>query len=220
MATMPEGRRFDEVVLCEGAWYANMYLKRFGLEPGHSILVYGASGAIGTAAVQLAKFYGAAVTAVVATPQLDLAANLGADMVIDYTATDFTRIGASFDFVLDAVGKTSYFACRPLLKRKGVFAATDLGHWWQNIILAVWSSITKSGRVVFPTPRADGALVEFLRDRIEANELRAVVDRTYPLEEIADAYRYVETQRKTGIVVIDVAPGPSKSEEIRQVNTT
>jgi len=215
IAGMPEGRRFNEVVICEGAWYANMYLKKFGLEPGHNILIYGASGAIGTAAVQLAKFYGAAVTAVVATPHLDLAAHLGADNVIDYTATDFTHIGASFDFVLDAVGKSSYFACRPLLKPTGVFAATDLGPWWQNIVLALWSSITRSGRVVFPTPRADRPLVEFLRDRIEANELRAVVDRTYPLENIADAYRYVETQQKNGIVVIDVAPGPSKSYAIQ-----
>ena len=210
VAVMPEGRRFDEVVLCEGAWYANMYLKKFGLEPGHSILIYGASGAIGTAAVQLAKFYGASVTAVVATPHLGLAADLGADEVIDYTATDFTQIGAAFDFVLDAVGKTSYFACRPLLKPTSVFAATDLGPWWQNIVLALWSSVTGSGRVVFPTPRADRALVEFLRERIEASELRAVVDRTYPLEDIADAYRYVETQQKTGIVVIDVTPGSSK----------
>lgn len=208
IARMPEGRRFDEVVLCEGAWYANMYLERFGVGPGHRILIYGASGAIGTAAVQLAKFYSAEVTAVVATRQLELAADLGADNVVDYTATDFTRIGASFDFVLDAVGKTTYFACRALLKPTGVFAATDLGPWWQNIVLTLWSSATGSGRVVFPTPRADRALVEFLRDRIAANELRAVIDRTYPLKDIADAYRYVETQQKTGIVVIDVAPDP------------
>ena len=98
---------------------------------------------------------------------------------------------------------------------RGVFAATDLGPWWQNIVLALWSSITRSGRVVFPTPRAYRALVEFLRDRIEANELRAVVDRTYPLEDISDAYRYVETQQKIGIVVIDVAPGSSKSYAIQ-----
>ena len=206
ISTMPEGRRFDEVVVCEGAWYANMYLSKFGIERGHRILIYGASGAIGTAAVQVAKFYGATVTAVVATPHLDLAARLGADEVIDYTTTDFTQIGASFDFVLDAVGKTSYFDCRPLLKPTGVFAATDLGPGWQNIFLALWSFITGSGRVVFPTPHASRTLVEFLSARLEAHDLRAVVDRRYSLEEIAEAYRYVETQRKTGIVVIDVAP--------------
>jgi NADPH:quinone reductase-like Zn-dependent oxidoreductase len=131
--------------------------------------------------------------------------HLGADEVIDYTAEDFTQIGSSFSFILDAVGKTSYFACRPLLKPNGVFAATDLGPWWQNIIVAAWSSITKSGRVIFPTPRADRALVEFVRERIEANELRAVVDRRYALEDIAEAYGYVETPQKTGIVVIDMA---------------
>jgi len=206
ISKMPEGRSFDEVVVCEGAWYANMYLSKFGLKPGHKILIYGASGAIGTAAVQLARFYGATVTAVVATPHLDLAALLGAGDVIDYTATDFTLAGASFDFVLDAVGKTSYFECRPLLKPTGVFAATDLGPWWQNIVLALWSSITGSGRVVFPTPHASRTLVEFLSARIEGRDLQAVVDRSYALEEIAEAYRYVETQRKTGIVVIEVAP--------------
>lgn len=132
-----------------------------------------------------------------------------------HTAEDFTQVGASFDFVLDAVGKTSYFACRPLLKPRGVFAATDLGPWWKNVVLALWSSVTRSGRVVFPTPRADRALVEFLRDRIEANDLRAVVDRTYSLEDIADAYRYVETQRKTGIVVIDMALEPPETCEIQ-----
>jgi len=206
VARMPEGKRFDEIVVCEGAWYANMYLSKFGLKPGHKILIYGASGAIGTAAVQLAKFYGAEVTAVVSTPHLELAARLGADNIIDYTARDFTQTGACFDFVLDAVGKTSYFECRPLLKPTGIFAATDLGPWWQNIVLALWSSITGTGRVVFPTPHADQNLVNFLSARIETQDLQAVVDRKYSLEDIAEAYRYVETQRKTGIVVINVAP--------------
>jgi NADPH:quinone reductase-like Zn-dependent oxidoreductase len=110
VSTMPSGARFDEVVVCEGAWYANTYLRKFNLKPGHKILIYGASGAIGTSAVQLSKSYGAEVTAVVSTPHLDLAKRLGADRVVDYTVEDFAQIGESFDFVLDAVGKTSY--CR------------------------------------------------------------------------------------------------------------
>ncbi|MGI9303379.1 MAG: NAD(P)-dependent alcohol dehydrogenase [Gammaproteobacteria bacterium] len=206
IAAMPTGLCFDEAVVCEGAWYADMYLKRFRLEPGHEILIYGASGAIGTAAVQLAKSCGANVTAVVSTRHLGLVKSLGADRAVDYTAEDFTQIGETFDFVLDAVGKTTFFRCRRLLKRSGIFAATDLGPWCQNPVLAIWSSITGSNRVVFPTPKNSEAFVDFLKGRMEAGELRAVTDRKYPLEAIADAYRYVETGQKTGIVVINVMP--------------
>jgi len=206
VSVMPTGKHFHEVVVCEGAWYADTYLRKFNLKPGHKILIYGASGAIGTAAVQLAKYYGAKVTAVVATPHLDLARRLGADHVVDYTAEDFTKIGGVFDFVLDAVGKTSYFRCRELLKPRGVFAATDLGRWWQNIVLSIWSSLTGTGRVVLPMPRDDRQAVEFLKARIEAGDFSAVIDRTYRLRDIADAYRYVETGKKVGIVVVEVVP--------------
>ena len=206
VAVMPPGKRFAEVVVCEGAWYADTYLKKFKLKPGHKILIYGASGAIGTSAVQLAKIYGADVTAVVSTPHLDLARWLGADPVVDYTAEDFTKIGETFDFVLDAVGKTSFLRCRPLLKPHGVFAATDFGPWWQNVILAMWSSLTGSGRVMFPTPRRDRSFIKFLKARLEADEFQAVIDRAYRLENIADAYRYAETEQKAGIVVIEVVP--------------
>ncbi len=206
VSAMPSGKRFHEVVVCEGAWYADTYLKKFNLSPGHRILIYGASGAIGTSALQLSKIYGAEVTAVVSTPHLDLARRLGADHVVDYTAEDFTKIGESFDFVLDAVGKTSFFRCRPLLKPEGVFAATDIGPWWQNVILAIFSSLTGTGRVVLATPHLYQSFIEFLKARIEAGEFHAVIDSAYPLRDIADAYRYVETEQKAGIVVIEVVP--------------
>ena len=206
MASMPAGLRLDEAVVCEGALYADSNLRAFGLEPGHRILIYGASGAIGTAAVQLAKSYGAEVTAVVATRHMDLVKSLGADRAIDYTAQDFSRIGETFDFVLDAVGKTTYFRCRRLLEPNGVFAATDLGPWSQNILLLMWSAITRSKRIVFPMPKSSKAFVNFLKARMEAHEFRAVIHRKYPLEAIVDAYRYVETEQKTGIVVINVVP--------------
>jgi NADPH:quinone reductase-like Zn-dependent oxidoreductase len=206
MAAMPAGMRFGEAVVCEGAWYADTNLQALRLAPGHSILIYGASGAIGTAAVQLAKSYGAQVTAVVATRHLDLVRSLGADRAVDYTTEDFTQLGETFDCVFDAVGKTTYFRCRRLLKPAGVFAATDLGPWCQNPLLTIWSAITGSRRVLFPLPQSGRAkaFVEFLRTRMEAGEFRAVIDREYPLEAIADAYRYVETEQKTGIVVINV----------------
>lgn len=203
VSVMPPGKGFDQVVVCEGAWYANTYLQKFNIQPGHNILIYGASGAIGTSAVQLAKIYGADVTAVVSTPNVGLARQLGADSVVDYTAEDFTKIDEHFDFVLDAVGKTSYFQCRGLLKPDGVYAATDLGPWWQNVILALWSSITGTGRVVFPTPRSSQSLVEFIAAHIESANFNAVIDRVYSLCDIAEAYRYVETEQKTGIIVIE-----------------
>jgi len=157
VAVMPTGARFDESVVCEGAFYANAVLNRIKLKPGHKILIYGASGAIGTAMVQLAKSSGAEVTAVVATRHVELVQILGADRAVDYTAEDFTRIGETFDFVADAVGKISFFRCRTLLRPDGIFAATDLGPGGQTLVLAMWSSITRSNRVVIPAPgRIDG----------------------------------------------------------------
>ena len=208
MVAMPAGSCFGGAVVCEGAWYADTYLQGFRLKPGHRILIYGASGAIGTAAVQLAKSYGAKVTAVVATQHLDLVRTIGADRAVDYTAEDFTQIGETFDCVLDAVGKTTYFRCRRLLKPEGVFAATDLGPWCQNPLLVIWSLITGSHRVIFPLPQSSKAkaFVEFLKTIMEAGEFRPIIDREYLLEAIADAYRYVETAQKTGIVVINVRP--------------
>jgi len=206
IATMPPGTRFDEAVVCEGAFYANGSLSVFLREPGLKILIYGASGAIGTAAVQLAKSYGADVTAGVATRHLDLVKSLGANRAIDYTAEDFTRIGERFDFILDAVGKADYFRCRRLLKPGATFASTDAGPRGQNLPLVLWSVITGSKRVLVPLPeRGSGhAFVEFMKGRMEAGQFRAVIDRRYPLDAIADAYRYVETGQKVGIVVINV----------------
>jgi len=156
--------------------------------------------------VQLAKSAGAKVTAVVATPHLELVRTLGADNAIDYTVQDFTRLGATFDAVADVVGKTSFFRCRKLLKPGGIFVATDLGPGGQNVLLALWSSIMRNNRVAIAVPRRIEGFVGFLKDRMEEGQFRAVVDRRFPLEQIADAYRYVETGQKVGIVVVDVAP--------------
>jgi NADPH:quinone reductase-like Zn-dependent oxidoreductase len=207
IALMPPDTRFDQAVVCEGAYYADSGLKKFHVGPGHRILVYGASGAIGSSAVQLAKAYGAEVTAVVPTRHLELARSLGADRVIDYTAQDFSRIGERFDFVFEAVGKTSYFRHRRLLKPTGVFMATDAGPWGQYLPLLLWTAIVKNNRVLVPLPPRGSApaFVAFLKSRMAAGQFRAVIDRTYPLDAIAEAYRYVETGQKAGIVVIEVA---------------
>ncbi|HSY08892.1 MAG TPA: zinc-binding dehydrogenase [Steroidobacteraceae bacterium] len=217
VAAMPAGARFDEAVVCEGAFYANAALKRIDLKPGHKILICGATGAIGTAMIQVAKSIGAAVTAVVATRHLELVKSLGADNAIDYTSEDFTRIGETFDFVVDAVEKIAFFQCRKLLKPDGLFAATDLGTWGQNVLLAMRSSIPRWNRVVIQVPGRINGFVGFMKGRMEG-QFRAIIDRKCALTEIADAYRYVETGQKVGIVVINVAA--DESAHVAQDNRT
>jgi NADPH:quinone reductase-like Zn-dependent oxidoreductase len=203
--TIPDGVDFAEAVLCEGAWYANNNLEKYDMQPGDQILIFGGGGAIGPAAVQLAKFYGAKVTSVVETRHIELVKSLGADHVIDFTREDFTESGKIYDFVFDAVGKTSYSKCKKFLSPKGTFSASDLGPYGQNIWLALWSQLRRNKRVIFPMPICSKAVIEFIKSRVEAGELHAVIDSRYPLESIVEAYRRVDTEQKTGIVVIDVA---------------
>jgi len=206
IAIMPEGLRYDEAVVCEGAFYAHVSVQKYA-KPGSKVMIYGASGAIGSSAVQLAKCAGAHVTAVVPTAHVQLAERLGADRVIDYTTEDFTGIDEKFDFILDAVGKTSFFRCRKILKRDGVYASTDVGPHAQNLPLVLWSAISGNHRVVVPVPTRGSAdaFMTMLKARMEAGQFRATIDRAYPLDAIVDAYRYVETGQKAGIVVIKVA---------------
>jgi NADPH:quinone reductase-like Zn-dependent oxidoreductase len=206
IAHMPSNLRFDQAVVCEGAFYANPIIEHFALKPGHRILIYGASGAIGTAALQLAKYRGAEITAVVAGRHLGLVRSLGADLAVDYTTDAFDQLGRSFDFVLDAVGKLGIRRWRQLLKPGGVFATTDLGPRAQYLPFLLWSGITGNGRFVVPlAKRGSGQVfVNELRAKIEAGRFIPVIDRRYPLAEIADAYRYVQTGEKTGVVVIDI----------------
>jgi len=216
IAHMPANLRFDEAVLCEGAYYAQPIIEHFDLQPGRRILIYGASGAIGTAALQLAKERGAEVVAVVARRHVERIRALGADRVVDYTTDAFDQLGRDFDCVLDAVGKLGIRRWRRWLKPGGVFAATDVGPWAQNLPLIFWSKLTGSGRVVVPlAKRGSGqAFVRDLKRRIEAGRFVPVIDRRYPLASIADAYRYVQTGEKTGVVVIDVVAedGPSRDD--------
>jgi NADPH:quinone reductase-like Zn-dependent oxidoreductase len=204
IAHMPSGVAFNQAVVCEGAWYADTNLRWLGVKAGQSILIYGASGAIGVAAVQLAKARGATVTAVVGTRHLELATSLGADHVIDYTAEDFTQVDDRFDAVFDAVGKTTYGRCCKLMKPAARFSTTDLGPWGQNIFLSIWHRLAGSRRVNIPFPASRHDFVNDMRKLMESGALRAVVDRSYQLEAIAEAYRYVGQGQKTGIVAIDL----------------
>ena len=213
VATMPQGSTYHEVAPgTEGSHYALSFLTKAGIRRGHVILVNGATGAIGSAAVQLAKSLGAEVTAVCGTEQVPLVESLGADRVIDYQSEDFTDDGQIYDAVLDAVGKTSFRRCRRLLKPGGVYASSDLGFLSQNPVLALVTPLFRGRKVVFPIPRHDQSMVRYLGELIGFGQFRPVVDRQYPLDQIVAAYEYVETGQKIGNVVIDIAPaveGPS-----------
>jgi NADPH:quinone reductase-like Zn-dependent oxidoreductase len=205
VVTMPTGLTFEEAAPSfEGSHYALANLRAAGVGAGSDVLVYGATGAIGSAAVQLARCLGGTVTAVCRGEHAALVEGLGAPRVIDYTTTDFTADGATYDVVFDAVGKTSYAQCKPLVRPGGVFVATDLGPFPWNPLLAVTTRIAGSRKVRFPLPKDDQEVMTYLRDRIEAGEFRPVIDRTLALDDIVEAYRYVETGQKIGNVVIRV----------------
>jgi NADPH:quinone reductase-like Zn-dependent oxidoreductase len=203
IAHMPAGMSFEEAApICDGALNALMCLKQADLRKGRTILIYGASGAIGTAAVQLARYFGADVTAVCSTKNLELVKSLGADRVIDYTREDFTKNGQTYDVIFDAVGKHSFRRCRGSLQPGGIYLPTD---GFENLILALLPSRKGSKRVVFQLPpRQPKSDVLFLKELIEAGKFRPVIDRCYPLEDVIEATRYVETQRKVGNVVMTI----------------
>lgn len=201
--TIPENLSYEEAApMTEGSHYALNYLRAAKVRKGQNILVYGATGAIGSAAVQLAKYMGAEVTAVCCGKNLELVKSLGADEAIDYTSRDFTRIDKKFDAVLDAVGKSSFGQCKPLLKEKGIYMSTELGRGSQNPFLALITPLSGGKKVLFPFPTINKNDVVFLKSLVETERFKPVIDRSYPLEQIVEAYRYVETGQKIGNVTI------------------
>lgn len=204
IATMPNGATFEEAAAVpDGAILALNQLRLVDVGPGRRLLVYGASGSIGTAAVQLAKHFGAHVTAVCDTRHVELVTSLGADRVIDYTQEDFTKSGETYDVVFDAVGKHSFLRSRRSLVRGGSYLPTD---GWANIALIPLTRLSKGRRVLMAIPpRYRKADVVLVKELMEAGAYRAVVDRSYRLEEVVEASRYVETGQKTGNVVLTVS---------------
>ncbi len=206
LAHKPAGTTFEEAsAVCDGAALALACLRKADLGRGQSIVVYGASGSVGTAAVQLAKHFGADVTAVCDTKNLELVRSLGADQVIDYTQEDFTKNGETYDVIFDAVGKHSFRRCRRSLKPGGIFLETDLGFMWHVPLLALLTRRFGHKRLALGITRYAKKDVLLLRELIEAGRYRAVIDRRYPLEQVVEATRYVETGQKTGNVVLTVS---------------
>jgi NADPH:quinone reductase-like Zn-dependent oxidoreductase len=208
LATMPSNLTFEEAASStESSHYALACITKAKIRSGQHVLVNGATGAIGSAAVQLLKRLGAVVTAVCGTEHAELVRGLGADRVIDYTAEDFTKDQQTYDVVFDAVGKSSFGRCKRLLKPGGIYLSSDLGLMAQNPILALITPLFGGKKVLFPIPpKCDQARVKGFQEMIEAGEFKPVVDRRYRLDQIVEAYRYVETEQKIGNVVISVDP--------------
>ena len=203
IAHKPNGMSFEEAAaVCDGGLNALWCLRLADPRKGQRILIYGASGSLGTAAVQLAKYFDTDVTAVCSTKNLDVVRSIGADRVIDYTQEDFTKNGETYDVIFDAVGKDSFKRCKDSLKPGGRYLACD---GLMNLILAVWTPWFGDKKVIFQIPpRWTKEDVHFLKELIEAGRYRAVIDRCYPLEDVIEATRYVETAHKTGNVVLTV----------------
>lgn len=208
LATIPPGVPDDVAAAAtEGAHYALAVVRRARIRPGERVLVHGATGAIGSALVQLLCDMGVTVTAVCDGVHADLVRGLGAVRVIDRTSTDFTQDADTYDVVVDAVGKSTFRACRHLLEPRGRFVSSELGPGAQNPLLALFTPVLRRRRVVFPVPVSDPTMPGHLRELLASGRFRPVLDpHRFGLEDIAGAYRYVETGQKVGSVVVEVAP--------------
>ena len=206
MTKIPENYSFEEAAcVLDGLMLAQNYIRKIDFSKNPNILINGATGSIGTACLQLAKINGAKVTAVGNTKNLPLLKELGADRVIDYTQTDFTNDAEKYDFVIDAVGKSTFFKCKKILNPKGVYFSTELGPYSQNIYLPLLTFFSSGKKIKFPIPTDNRALIEYFASIISTGKYKAIIDSEYPLEKTAEAHRYVERGEKTGNVLIRIS---------------
>lgn len=206
IAVIPEGTSYEQAAASlEGFHYAYNFINKVPSLNGKRVLVNGATGAIGSAMVQLLKYFGAHVTAVCNTKNIALIRSIGADDIIDYLNEDFTKINQTFHFVFDAVGKSTFWKCKRLMEAGGIYISSELGPMAQNLVLAIFTFITGNKKVIFPIPTDGNRSVLLIKKITEEGKFKPVIDKIFPLEQIAEAYRYVETGEKTGNVVINLA---------------
>ncbi len=220
VALLPDGWSYTEAApLTEGVHYAWGNLKAARIGAGSRVLVNGATGAIGSGAVQLAVSMGATVTAVCAMPHVERVRALGAHAVIDRLVTDFRTLPGPYDLVFDAVGKSRFKLCKHLLARDGCYISTELGPRGENVFLALAGGLRRGPRVRFPIPAINAADVAHFRRMAEAGTLRPLIDRVVDFDTMVEAHRYVETGEKIGNVVVRVVPeeGGPRSEGPRPV---
>lgn len=200
----PNNMTYEEAAtLSIGAVTALFFLKKGNIQPGKKVLINGASGSVGTFAVQLAQYFGAVVTGVCSTQNIQLVKSLGAEKLIDYTQEDFTKNGETYDIIFDAVGKTTLPQCNSSLKNKGYYLHTGLVG---SDIKGLWYTMTTDKKIVGGTAVTRKEDLVFLKELTETGQLKPVIDRCYPLEQMVEAHRYVDQGHKKGNVVITLKP--------------
>lgn len=203
IALIPDNFDFiNAAALTEGSHYALNNIKMSKISKGQNALVYGATGAIGSAAVQLLKYFEINVTAVCNSKNTELVRSLGADSVIDYQTQDYTATGTKFHLIFDAVGKSSFSKCKRLLTKNGIYVSTELGKCGSNIFLALFTPLFGGKKVIFPIPEMNKSIVSFIKEIAAKGKFKPVIDRTYHFDQIVEAHKYVDSGQKTGNVVI------------------
>jgi NADPH:quinone reductase-like Zn-dependent oxidoreductase len=201
---IPEKISYKEAAASlEGAHYAYSFMHKVDILPGQNILINGATGGIGSALLQFVKQYDVKITATCNTKNISLIQSLGADKVYDYTQEDFTTDTSQYDFIFDAVGKSTFGKCKPLLKENGIYISSELGPYAQNVfypLLTSWSS----KKVIFPIPFNKSKTIPYITARLEQGQFKPVIDREYSLADISKAYAYVMTEEKTGNVIVNI----------------
>jgi NADPH:quinone reductase-like Zn-dependent oxidoreductase len=187
----------------EGAHYAYSFIHKVTIQSGQRVLINGATGGIGSALLQFVRQYDVKITATCTTKNMELIKSLGADKIYDYTKEDFADDDEKYDFIFDAVGKSTFGKCKPLLKEKGIYISSELGPYSQNIFYSLLASIMNK-KVIFPLPYSKQKSIPFISNLLEKGKYKPVIDREYSLEDISKAYEYVIIGQKTGNVIINV----------------
>ncbi len=202
---IPEDIDFKTAVAsAEGAHYAFYFLEKVSVSRGDAVLINGGTGAIGSALIQLCRYLGATVTATCKSEHAEVVKGLGAQRTIDYTSTDFTKDTQRFDFVFDAVGKSTFFKCQNLLKKNGVYISSELGPNLQNVWLSLLRPFLPGKSVRFPVPLSPKKSLAFIRDRLLDGSFHPLIDRSFTLEEVPAAFHYVMSEQKVGNVLIEI----------------